>query len=94
MVKKFILNADGFGINTAYNNAILEGYKFGLLKGASITANGDAFEDGIKRVLSECPELSVGVHLNITNGKPLCSDLNELTDENGNFKNCLACSQE
>lgn len=85
--KKFILNADDFGMSNAFNKAVLEGYSSGILKSTSLVANGEAFEEACERVIPSCPELGVGIHLNIIEGKSLCTDLNKLTDENGNFNN-------
>lgn len=82
--KRFILNADGFGITSANNQAILEGYVNGFLKSASLCANCQAFEDAIYNVLPDCPNLSLGVQLNLTKGKPL-SECSLLTDCFGNF---------
>lgn len=85
--KKFILNADDFGMSEAFNRAVLEAYSSGILKSASLVANGDAFDEACERVIPACPDLGVGIHLNIIEGKSLCSDLDKLTDENGNFNN-------
>ena len=86
MNKKFILNADDFGLSTAFNRAVLEGYNAGLLCSASLCANGDAFEDAVNDVIPSCSNLSVGVHLNMMEGKSL-TDAPLLTDENGYFHN-------
>ena len=86
-MKKFILNADDFGMSTAYNRAVLEGYEYGILKSASLTANGEAFEEACTKVIPSCPDLGVGIHLNIIEGKSLCTDLDQLTDDEGNFNN-------
>lgn len=85
--KKFILNADDFGMSEAFNRAVLEGYSSGILKSASLVANGDAFDGACEMVIPVCPDLGVGIHLNIIEGKSLCSDLDKLTDESGNFNN-------
>ena len=85
--KKFILNADDFGMSKAYNRAILEGYSSGILKSASLVANGEAFEEAWKNVIPACPDLGVGIHLNVIEGKSLCLGLDRLTDEEGNFNN-------
>ena len=87
MSNKFVLNADDFGMSEAYNEAIKEGYSFGVLKSTSLTANGEAFDGAVEKVLPECPELGVGVHLNIIEGKSLNKELNTLTDSEGNFNN-------
>ncbi len=85
--KKFILNADDFGMSPAYNRAVLEGYTSGILKSASLVANGEAFEDAWRNVIPACPDLGVGVHLNVIEGKSLCLNLDKLTDSEGNFNN-------
>lgn len=87
MVKRFILNADDFGLCKALNRAVLEGYQNGLLKSTSLVANGEAFEEAVNEIIPQCPELGVGIHLNIIEGKALCSDLTTLTDTHGNFNN-------
>lgn len=87
MVKRFILNADDFGLSKALNRAVLEGYQCGLLKSASLTANGDAFDEAINSIIPACPDLGIGIHLNVIEGKSLCADVDTLTDSNGNFNN-------
>lgn len=82
--KKFVLNADDFGMNHDFNRAVLEGYNYGFLRNASICANGPAFESAINEILPECQDLGLGVHLNIIEGKSL-THADCLTDSNGNF---------
>lgn len=84
MTKRFILNADDFGMSEEYNNAVLSAYQKGLLKSASICANGEWFEDAIKRIIPQCNDLSVGVHLNIIEGHAL-TDCDLLTNSDSNF---------
>ena len=69
--KKFILNADDFGMSKAFNKAVLEGYNNGFLTSASICANGEAFDSAVNEIIPECPNLGIGVHLNIIEGKAL-----------------------
>jgi len=84
-MKKFILNSDNFGLSKDFNRAVLNGYNNGFLRSASITANGVAFDAAINEILPECQKLSVGMHLNLTDGKAL-TRVPLLTDEAGNFK--------
>ena len=86
MTKKFILNADDFGMSQAFNEAVLKGNTKGILTSASICANGEAFEQAINEIIPQCPNLSVGVHLNIIEGKSL-TNVPILTDNNGIFNN-------
>ena len=74
-------------MSSAFNRAILEGAEEGLLKSVSLVANGEAFDEAVDKVIPQCPNLGVGIHLNIIEGKSLCSDLTTLTDENGVFNN-------
>ena len=85
--KRFILNANDFGMSKAFNRAVLEGYESGLLRSVSLVANGNAFDDATNRVIPYCPELGIGIHLNITEGKSITSGLNLLTNETGVFNN-------
>lgn len=85
--KKFILNADDLGLSKPINTAVIEGYSQGILKSASLVANGEAFLDAIENVIPQCPELGIGIHLNITEGKPICKDIDTLTDKNLVFNN-------
>ncbi len=74
-------------MSSAYNTAVKEGYNAGILKSASLVANGDAFDEAVKKIIPECENLGVGVHLNIIEGKSLLKDLDTLTDCNGIFNN-------
>lgn len=82
--RKFILCADGFGLSSENNKAVLEGYVNGFLTCASLSVNTKYFDDAINNVLSDCQDLSVGICLNITRGNAL-TDVPLLTDESGAF---------
>lgn len=82
--KKFILNADDFGLSQAHNQAVLEGYNNGFLTSASLCANGEGFESAVHDILPDCPNLGLAAHLNIMEGKAL-TDCPLLTDTDGNF---------
>ena len=85
--KKFILNADDFGMSNAANRAVLEAYNNGILRSASLVANGDAFDEAINTIIPQCPDLGIGIHLNIIEGLSLCEDITTLIDSNGKFCN-------
>ena len=63
--KQFILNADGFGLTQAENQAVLEGYVNGFLTNANICSNTDSFDSAIHNILPDCPNMSVGIQLNL-----------------------------
>lgn len=69
--KKFILNADDFGLTRYHNQAVLEGYNNGFLTSASLCANGDAYDNAVHDILPDCPNLGIAAHLNIMEYFPL-----------------------
>lgn len=87
--KKFILNADDFGMSNAFNKAVLDGYNSGFLTSASICANGDAFSAAVNEIIPECPNLGIGVHLNVIEGNSMqdFTKTSMLTNLNGVFNN-------
>lgn len=87
MTGKFILNADDFGSSKALNRAVLEAYDSGLLKSVSLIPNGDFFEEAVDNILPKCPDIGVGIHLNLISGKSLCSDVDKLTGSDMKFSN-------
>ena len=70
MMKKLIVNADDFGLTAGVNDAILDAHLRGVISSASLLANGQAFESAVM-LARRAPRLSVGIHLNLTEGKPL-----------------------
>lgn len=84
--KKFILNADDFGMSKAFNRAVLDGYHNGFLTSASLCANGKAFNAAVNEIIPECPNLGLGVHLNIIEGRSL-TKAPLLTNKKGKFNN-------
>jgi hopanoid biosynthesis associated protein HpnK len=85
---KLIVNADDFGINDNVNVSILESFKNGILRSASLLANGEAFESAVQIIKSN-PKLDIGVHLTLTDGKPVLDSpkLVSLVNERGKFHN-------
>jgi len=69
-MKKLIVNADDFGLTEGVNRAIIDGHKNGIITSATLMANGMAFDSAVE-ASSGAPELGVGVHLNLTQGRPI-----------------------
>lgn len=67
---RLIINADDLGVDSQTNQAIFELMTHGLVSSATLLANGPALEDAIK-MIPRFPNCSFGVHLNITQYKPL-----------------------
>lgn len=70
--KQLIINADDFGISHGVNVGIIEAAEAGVVTSASMIVNLPDFADALDRARS-CPKLSLGLHLNLTAGRPLTS---------------------
>ncbi len=85
-MKRLIVNADDFGLTAGVNRAIIEGHERGIITSATIMANMPAFDDAA-RLAREHPSLGVGLHFNLTQGKPVAkaSRVSSLLDKRGEF---------
>jgi len=84
--KQLIVNADDFGLTEEINKGIIRCYQEGILRSASILANGIAFEDAVL-LARENKGLGIGVHLCLVEERPVLSaeEISSLIDENGCF---------
>lgn len=78
MARKLIVNADGFGFTFGNNKGILECLPAGVIKSVSVNANFPAVEE-TGRLAAEFPDVSVGVHLDLSVG-PCVSDPKDIPD--------------
>lgn len=85
--RRFVLNADDFGLSKASNKAVFEGYQAGILKSVSLIPNGKGFDEAIQEILPQCSDLGVGIHLNITDGNSISDNIDMLIDSDFRFKN-------
>ena len=69
-MRKLIVNADDLGISLGVNAQIEECIHRGVVTSSTLMANAPAFEDGV-RIAKQYPQISVGVHLNLIEFKPL-----------------------
>ena len=84
-MKKVIFNADDFGLTKGVNMGILQCFKSGIATDSSLLMNFEATEDAVKIIKRN--KLNAGIHLNLTEGKPLSNKVHTLIDKNGNFFN-------
>ncbi len=68
-MKNLIVNADDLGWTEGVNRGIAEAHRKGLVTSTSLLANGRAFDSALD-VARANPELGVGVHLNLSDGRP------------------------
>ena len=87
---KLITNSDDFGINNSITDAIIETHVKGIMKSTTMMTNMCGFEYAALKA-KEYNELGIGIHFNLTEGKPLSplSKIPDLVSENGYFKNNL-----
>lgn len=68
--RRLIINADDFGISRGVNTGIIEAAVAGVVTSASMIVNLPDFADALDRA-QLCPFLSLGLHFNLTAGRPL-----------------------
>ena len=83
MIKKLIVNADDFGLSEGVCLGILKVHRDGILTSTTCMMNMENIEKYLE-MTKAYPNLGLGVHLNITVGKPLTKV--SFIDEKGNFK--------
>lgn len=84
--RKLIINADGFGFTNGINKGIIESIEKGTVRSISCNVNFPFIED-VEEVAKNYREVSIGLHLNVNVGKPVCSheDVPSLINESGEF---------
>jgi chitin disaccharide deacetylase len=68
--KRLIVNADDLGLSHGITDGILQSYQQGIVTSASLMVNQPATDYAIAR-LRDAPNLDVGIHLNLCQGKPV-----------------------
>lgn len=83
---RLIINADDFGFSKSVNEGIMFCLDNGLVSSASIMVNADFADDAFK-ICKQKKYKNIGVHLNLTYGKPVlpAKQVKSLVDENGKF---------
>lgn len=80
---KLIINADDLGLSKSITDGIILGITEGYITSASIMANMPFSEYAVKKVV-EYKINCIGLHINLTVGKPIIQNRN-LVDDNGFF---------
>ena len=70
-MKKLIINADDFGLNTSVNHAIIESFEKGLINSTTLMANMPGFEEAIELAHKNNIIDKIGIHLCLTEGEPI-----------------------
>lgn len=78
-----IFNADDFGYSNGINYGIIDAYRNGVLTSTTLMVTMSGTMHAVE-IMKQNPKLAVGLHLNISLGKPLTSG-KTLVDKNGFF---------
>lgn len=68
--RRLVVNADDFGLSEGVNRGILEAHAAGAVSSASLLVNTPGFA-AAARAARDAPRLGVGLHLNLTAGRPV-----------------------
>jgi chitin disaccharide deacetylase len=84
--KRLIVNADDLGLSHGITDGILLAHHEGIVTSASLMVNQPATEYAVAK-LREAPNLDVGIHLNLCQGKPVLppNSIPSLVGTNGSF---------
>lgn len=83
MVKRLIVNADDFNTDEDRNRGIIQAARDGIVSSTSLLANIPLDDYWREELLSTFS--GIGVHLNITSGRPLTKGLKTITGNDGSF---------
>jgi len=91
-VRRLIVNADDFGWSEAVTAGILKAHREGIVTSTTLMANLPGAEEALRRARREAPNLAVGIHLNLTEGRPVapCDEVADILDAGGCFVRSLA----
>jgi hypothetical protein len=83
---QLIVTADDFNLSEGVSRGILEAHEHGIVTGTSVLVNVGELRQAAA-ILASTPELGVGLHLNITRGRPLAQPqtVAELLGSDGQF---------
>jgi predicted glycoside hydrolase/deacetylase ChbG (UPF0249 family) len=85
--RKLIVTADDYGVADCINQGILTGVREGVINTLSALINFENAPAAIIAARQEFPDLAIGIHLNITSGKPVLppGEITSLVNKDGYF---------
>ncbi|MCX8117590.1 MAG: ChbG/HpnK family deacetylase [Desulfobacterota bacterium] len=84
--KRLIINADDLGADEGRNAGIFEAIQAGMVTSVSILPNGPGLRDAIERIRSSAfGRISWGIHLNLSEGRPVSTKPSPLLCPEGTF---------
>lgn len=82
---KVLFNADDFGLTKGVTDGIIQAHSQGVIGSTTLMMNGNAVEYAVKQAQKH-HLLKVGLHLVLTTGYPISSNVPNLINRNGKFK--------
>jgi predicted glycoside hydrolase/deacetylase ChbG (UPF0249 family) len=73
--RNVVVNADDLGMSREVNEGIVQAFEKGLISSATIMANMPAFEGACELVRHYKLQRRIGLHLNLTSGRPLSAEI-------------------
>jgi predicted glycoside hydrolase/deacetylase ChbG (UPF0249 family) len=86
-MRQLIINADDLGFTPGVTRGIIEAHQRGIVTSTSALMNSPFIKESLSTTQRESPGLGIGVHLCLTEGKPLLprKKVTSLVDEHGDF---------
>lgn len=81
---ELIVNADDFGYSNGVNYGIIDAHRNGIVNSTTMLVNTPGVEHAAL-LAKQYPTLGVGVHLNLTFGKPVSENVSSLVNDTGQF---------
>lgn len=88
-MRDVIIHADDLGLSRSFNAGILEAATRGFLTSTCLRVNGAAYEEALRDVLPQCPQLGLGLHFNIVEGRSTRAQIPKsslLCDADGRYR--------
>lgn len=86
--KRLIVNADDFGMSPGVNRGVLDSHLRGIVTSTSVMVNMPDTDAAIAAADQDAPNLGLGLHLNLTHGRPIekLARVTSLVDGDGCFR--------
>lgn len=88
MKNQIIVNADDFGWDKSCSEAILSAFESGYISTSTMCVNGAYFEEAVSLVKNSPYRNQIGIHINLTEGRPLTDGIRKnplFCDAGGNY---------